>query len=499
MLSTEALATLVQDKLLPDWRKERERLDRIDRWYRWDPDDIQLPKGATPELKALRELSRVPWLGLVVTSTAQCMYVDGYRSRLDPVGAPLDPAGSESAPDGPPHPMADPSGPWRIWLSNGWDERQIAVHRAMLAYGYAYATALPGKDFQGKPMPQIRGVSPRKMFAWYEDTAEDDWAIYAMRVKEKTEVVHVVDVFDDEFVYTVKVDSAAGLGKNPVELLGQPLAHESGVCPVVRYCNQLDLDGRTPGEVEPHIPLAARINKTAYDRMLTQHFNSWKVRTVAGMAEPDTEEAARRKKLQLRQDDLLVADDPDTKFGSLPETPLQGFIQAHETDVQSLAAVSQTPTHELTGQMANLSAEALAAARASLTQKVAERQKSAGRSHIQLLRLASGLHHDDAHATDITSRVTWQDMNIRSMAQAVDALGKAAQMLQVPVEALWGRIPGVEKSDVEEWIQMRLNADPITQMQMELARQGGGNQPGSAPPGVPGNDPAVDRTPVGPR
>ena len=454
MLSTADLIALVKDELMPGWRKEKTRLDWIDRWYRWDPDDIKLPRSATPELRALRGLSRVPWLGHVVTSTAQCMYVDGYRSTLDPVGRPED---------------AEPDGPWRVWLANGWDQRQTAVHRAMLAYGHAYATALPGEDFQGSPMPVLRGVSPRQMWAAYEDPADDDWPKYAMRVIRSGDTGSLVQVFDDQFIYTVTERVGVGSDVSPYTV-DDVMSHGAGVCPVVRYANQLDLDGRTPGEVEPHIPLASRINKTSYDRMLTQHFNSWKVRTIAGMSEPDTEENVIRERLKLRQDDLLVAEDPDTKFGTLDETQLGGFIAAHEADIEALAAVTQTPTHELTGKLINVSAEGLAMIRASQMQKVTERQKSAGRSHAQLLRLAAALAGDTKHAEDITGRVTWQDTSIRSMAQAVDALVKLAA-IGVPHEALWGRVPGVERSDVEEWIELAERLDPINRMSDQLNRQ----------------------------
>lgn len=50
------------------------------------------------------------------------------------------------------------------------------------------------------------------------------------------------------------------------------------------------------------------------------------------------------------------------------------------------------------------------------------------------------------------------------MAQAVDALGKAASMLGIPKRALWNRIPGVERSDVQEWERLadqEQDADPI--------------------------------------
>jgi hypothetical protein len=456
VLSPEQAKKLVKDELYPGWDSDRQRLARIDAWYRWEQEEIPLPRKATPELKRLGLLSRVPWLTLVVTSTAQAMYVDGFRSELD--------RGDTSATD-----AQKASPPWKTWLANAMDRRQIPLHRAALGYGWAFEKILPGEDpVTGRSMSVIRGVSPRKMFALWEDPAEDDWPQYTMQVIEATKNGKMlVRVLDDTAEHELRIDT----GGTDVEYLEQKGVHDAGVCPVVRFANMLDLEGRSPGEVEPYIPLAARINKTGYDRLLTQHFSSWKVRYVAGMAEPDDEEIANRKKLQLRQDDMLVAEDPDTKFGTLDGSDLAPFIAAYRNDVETLAAVSQTPTHELTGQMANLSAEALAAARASLNQKVTERQKSFGASHAQALRLAVALEGDESYASDPTGRVTWQDMEIRSMSQAADALGKMAEMLHVPPTALWPLVPGVEKTDVAEWIRLAEEGDPITKMQQQLERQ----------------------------
>jgi len=449
VLSNDAAVKLTKD-LFPRYLHEKERLDRIDKWYRWEHERLPIPRSATPELKALANLSKVPWLSLVVTATAQSLYVDGFRSQLD------DPGADE----------LDPGSPWHVWQANSMDQRQIAVHRAALAYGYSFVSVLPGVDFMGDDMPVIRGISPRKMWAAFDDPAADDWPQYALYVDLQRDKTYKLQLFDENHIYHLVVDDA----HTNFEYVSDE-SHDLGLVPIVRYANELDLDGRTPGEVEPHIPLASRINKTSFDRMLTQHYSSWKIRTVAGMAEPDTEEEAVRKKLSLRQDDLLVAEDPDTKFGTLDETPLNGFIDAWRSDIEALAAVTQTPTHELTGQLANLSAEALAAARAAHTQKVTERQKSFGKSHVQALRLAAMLHGSDDYARDVTGRVSWQDTEIRSISQAVDALGKAAQMLGVPVKALWGRIPGVERSDVEEWARMAMEGDPIMRMKLEMERQ----------------------------
>lgn len=448
-LSRSAIEQLVGDSLWPEWLREKERLDRIDKWYRWDHEEPRLPRGATAELRNLLELAKTPWLGLVVTTIAQTLYVDGYRS----------PENSDNA------------GVWRTWNANDFDQRQTAVHRAALAYGHSYVVVTPGQDASGL-RSVMRGASPRRMLAVYQEPESDDWPMYALHATPQSDGWKV-RVWDEEFVYYVDVSTSGDVTYNEFR------EHNAGVCPVIRYTNDLDLDGRTPGEVEPLIPLAARIDKTAYDRLLTQHYNSWKVRTIAGLAEfADTEEEANRKKLKLRQDDILVAEDADTKFGTLDETPLDGFINAYRSDVDDLAALGQVPVTSLNSStIANLSADAIAELRSGLTQKGFERQTSFGKSHAQSLRLAAALEGDSVSANDVMARTTWQDMGTKSLAQAADALGKFSQMLGVPPEALWGRIPGVTESDVTEWRGLARRGDGAARLAAvaDAARQARAN------------------------
>lgn len=434
--SPEALAKYVRKHLWPQFETERTRLRTIDLWYKGEQANPNVPRGATRELLNLLALSKTPWLGLVVTTLAQTMYADGYRS----------PETTQNVP-----------GPWRTWHANSFDVRQIAVHRAALAYGYAYVTVLPGLAPDGSKCSVLRGVSPQRMYAVYGDPGADEWPVYALKVEPLGGNKFELKVFDDTFVHTLtRVDDV-------VTYVGSE-AHSAGVCPVVRYANQLDLDGRTPGEIEPFIPVASRIDKTAFDRLMTQHYNSWKVRYVSGMANfAESEEEANAARFKLRQSDLLVSEDPDTRFGQLDETDLAGFIRATEADIEALAAVAQLPNHLLTGKMINLSAEALAAARAPLTQKVFERQVSFGAAHSQMLRLSAKLEGDVVAANDVMARITWQDVEVRSLAQAVDALGKAAQMLDVPKRFLWPRIPGVTQADVAEWMDHALDSDPLSE------------------------------------
>lgn len=431
-MSAPDLASLVGDELLPAWRTERAKLDRIDKWARWDHDNPHKPRHATAEYKQLSERAQAPWGDLVVSSVAQTLYVRGYRR-----------------PDAP-----DDGRGWDIWQANGMDGRQVPLHRSVLTYGLTYATCLPGKTLGGEPMPQMRGVSPRDMIALYEDPAIDDWPFATLRVV-KVRGGWKLEVLDAECLYSVKVKD---LDEYRADTVFAASEHNAGVTPVVRYKNRFDLEGRSAGEIEPFIPLLGKIDQTSFDRLVVQRFASWIVRTIAGMDVPAsaaaTGESAEQIKLRLKVEDFLTATDKDTKFGSLPATPLDGFIKAHDSDLSDLAAVSQTPAFELLGQMANLSAEALAAAKASQTAKSDERKITYGEDHEQFIRLACHLAGDPDGAADFKAEVRWEDTSIRSLAQAVDAYGKMCTMLGYPAELLWPKVPGFSKQDVDEAIKL---------------------------------------------
>lgn len=420
MIPSDVVA-LVGDRLLGMWSTEREQLERIDRWARWSHDRPHRPTAATNEYRELADRSEAPWGDLLVQAVTQTLYVEGYRHASD----------------------ADNATPWAYWQRNSFDARQMAIHAAAVTYGQSFAFAVRGVD-----MPVMRGVSPRQMVAVYDDPAFDEWPQYALRVRLISPSTYGLTFFDDERIHVLTLDS---IGGTPVYV--GSTSHPAQRCPVVRYANRLDLEGRIAGEIEPFIPVLGRIDQTVFDRLVVQRFASWLVRTIAGMSVGETAAAtgqtADAVKMRLRVEDFLIAEDPDTKFGSLPASPLSGFIDAHDADVRVLSAVSQTPAHEMLGQMANLSAEALQAARASQTAKAEMRRMSFGESHEQLLRLAAAVDGDEDGAQDFAAQVRWRDTDIRSLAQAADALGKLAQMLGLPPELLWEKIPGFTDQDVE--------------------------------------------------
>src|SRR5690606_27206231 len=118
------------------------------------------------------------------------------------------------------------------------------------------------------------------------------------------------------------------------------------------------------------------------------------------------------------------------------------------------------------------SADALASVQDTTTRKASEYETNFGESWEQVLRLAALAAGDVESAQDESAQVRWRDSEARSLAATVDALGKMAQMLMVPVEELWERIPGVTDQDVERWREAASRADGLRALADVLARQG---------------------------
>lgn len=440
--SGQKLAVYISQEVYPKWHKEKVRLDKLSGWMDGrQPYSVRVgPRDL--EKRSLLDLSRSPWLGLAVSIFAQAMYVDGYRS-----------------PD-----KRDNSSSWDIWNANNFSAHQISVHRAAIGFGYSFVRVLPGVDFTGRPMPVIRGVSPKRIFSMYEDPVSDDFPTWALEWMPDNKTWRW---YDEDCYHEFENPSMDGKFS-----FVRTVEHGIGVCPIVRYVNQMDLDGRCIGDVEPVIAVAARIDKTDYDRLLVQHYNSWKVRTATGLEQADDDVNRTEDKRKLSQEDILVSSDPNVTFGSLPETNMKPFIDAHESDVESLASMLQLPSHLFTGKVVNVSAEALAASRAQTTQKLLEKQTSMGVSHSRMLRLAAAISGDTEAAADFSSRVSWQDVEVRSLAQAADAYGKIAQQLGVPKQFLWRFIPGFDATDVKEMEEMVLDNDPLTKYLRDEFTQG---------------------------
>jgi hypothetical protein len=425
---------------------EQDRLNRIQRYMCGKHDSVYVPRGAKAEYRWLIERARVNILPLVVTVVAQNMYVDGYR-----------PAGSD-----------ENAAPWEVWQANRMDARQHGIHRSVLTYGAAYAVVMPGK-----PVPVITPFSPRRMTALYADPVNDEWPLFA--VEDRMENTRdgkrrVVRVYDEQARYTLagKPDGSQ-LAPDGEQWL---MNHGLGVCPVVRYVNTEDLDGDgVVGEVEPLIDTQDQLNMTTFNLLMAQQYAAFRQRWVTGMAPPQDENGNAIEPFRSRVDGLFVAEDVDTKFGEFGATDLKGYLDSRESTIRHIATLSQVPPYHLLGQMVNLSAEALAAARDGLDRKTDERESLCGEGHEQTLRLCGLAAGDTVAWEDTAAQVVWRDTSARSLAQTVDALGKLVTMLGVPPQELWERVPGVTQTDVERWKKAASEGDSMARLNGIIEKQ----------------------------
>lgn len=428
MKPTDVIA-LIGDSLAAKAKRERTRLDEIDKWLSTsNPVEIARRVNQRPssERDTLGKLAYTPILRLVTNETAQQMLLEGLSSERDDTRALWDP-----------------------WERNGMPSRQGALWRASIGYGYGYTITLPGfVPGETTARAAIRPTSPRDLFAVYADEAADEWPMYALWTIPQGGGDVMYRFIDEEAVHFVSFEGGRYTYLEPQE-------HGAGVTPVIRYANEMDLEGRTPGEVEKHLVPAERLNKTTFDRLLIQHFNSWRVRTATGLEEPGSTEEQERIKTLLRNEDILTGGEGVT-FGSLPETTLDGVLKAADDDRDTVAAMSQTPVWALNGgQLVNLSADAIAEARSASRLKVQDKQRSMGRPLAQNFRLAAHIEGRTEDAADFSLKAKWADLESRSMSQSADALGKIATQLQVPVEKLWDLIPGISKATADEWREWR--------------------------------------------
>lgn len=417
------------------------RIGRVERYLEGDHDLPYMPRGAKAEYKHLAMRSITNWLPLISDTFAKGLFVDGYR----------------------PAKAVENAAPWRYWQANGLDARQTIAHRGALEYGSSYVLVLPG-DIS----PLIRPLSPTRTYALYLDD-DDEWPEYALvKVGKDMSGAHLYRLYDNIATYTLAVPKD-GYESKPKLLLTEE--HGLGVTPLIRFRDRLDHDNR--GIIAPLINLQDRVNESVFSLMIALQYASFRQRWATGLAIPVNEEDGKPvEPFKAAVDRLWVTDSPDAKFGDFDQTDVGGHLETYASTVRSLAAIAQTPPHVLLGDLVNLSADALAAAEASTQRKIGEYETIFGESWEQVLRLAAAADGDTVAATDESAEVRWRDTEARSLAQTVDALGKMVQMLAVPAEAAWERIPGVTDQDVQRWKTLRTQGDVFGSLVAQLQQTG---------------------------
>lgn len=490
---TEDEAIAAASSLRGDLETERNDFDVLRRYATGQQAlPLVVPRDAPAEVRELARTARINLIAIVINSLVQSLYVDNIRvSDSGPARPPTGPAAPPDPSRDDPDRAIEPI--WQAWQRNRFDRAQSGLYRAVFQYGHGYTVVTPGE-----PTPVMRAISPRRMTALYDDDAPD-FPVMALEWRKgrgNFYRLYAEDDAGDVGVYTLGYDP----GKKRFSLL-KVAPIDLGYVPVIRHIPNEDLDTDdepisvravgsaqnttvavlTAGEVAPLMTLQDQTDITSFALKSAEWYSAFRQRYIKGWTPEDRSAKMRSAASQL----WTFEEHPDDiALGEFSQTDLTGFLNSRETGLKYAATLSETPVHELIGELVNLSAEALAAAEAGRDRKVELAKTSLGESTEQQSQVVGDLMGVDV-PDDI--EVVWRDTSARAFGAVIDGLGKIAQMLNVPAEMLWDRIPGVTRQDVERWRARAAEGDSLGQLTSLLNAQAGGaggNPPTTNPDGT---------------
>ncbi|UVK59023.1 portal protein [Microbacterium phage Cen1621] len=451
---TPKLAGELDDKLAHDLKPDK-RLGLPKRYLAGDHDLAYMPTKAKPEYRQIAERSIDNWLPLIPDEFTKGLAVDGFRAPR----------------------ASDNVEAWRYWQDNGLDARQTIAHRGAFEYGTSYVLVLPGVD---KSRPQIKPLSPLRSAAWYADDDDDYPELGLIRLdtfregQQKRQRVAILD--DTRVVYYSRPVEGGDMRYE------RTLLHGLGVTPLVRFRDRLD--GEALGLVRPFKRHQDRINAIAFNIAMAMQYATFRQRWATGLAIPEDDDGNPVEPFNAAIDRLWISDDPNARFGDFAQTDIRGMQDEYKAAVASLAAAAQISPAILTGDLVNVSADALLAIRTGTNRKLDEYKLLFGESWELVLRLAAAAAGATPPPTD--AETMWRDTSGDSFAAKVDGLGKLAQMLAVPQEALWEEVPGMTDSKLQRWRELA-KPDALDSLTAEIMRQGAAAEAtlGAAQPPAP--------------
>lgn len=416
----------------------------------WGAPTVEMPSDAPQVMKNLAYKARTNFLPLILDVFSQQIKADGYTEANGQM-----------------------SDIWRYWQANGLDARQTGVHRSALQNGASYVTILPGDT-----APKIEGRSARRMTAVYQDPSVDDWPMLALDVNGP-----MMELYDETSVYRIGIENypISGLGialsiSNDQFTFIDVREHGFAFPPVARFRDRMLLEGEELyGIVEPLLDIQRRIDETTFGMLTAQYFAAFKQRYVLGWVPQDATED-----LKASVASFWAFKDPDVKVGEFTETDLTRYITSKDSAIADMAAISQVPPTVLGNSGTaprNVGAEAVASMDAGKDRKSSEIKTSFGETWELVLRTAAAIDGDDVAASDTSSQLRWADMTTTSPGAIVDALGKMQQMLGIPPELLWKRIPGWTDQDQAEATALIESGDSLAKLMVTLSSQ---TQPGDS-------------------
>ena len=375
--------------------------------------------------KSLLAEASANWCELVVSAVCERMRVIGFR-----VGTEED---NELA--------------MSIWQANGMDADSELVQTDALVTGQSFVLVQP--DERNASGVSMTIESPEQATVLYEP-GNRRRRIAGYKRWSDAEHYRTTDVLilPDEIVTWRPGARGPEIERNP-----------AGVVGLVEVAPQPRTLRPPRSELESAVPIQDRINTTIWNRLVATDYGAFRQVFATGVkmrrtttTTPEGETVKMTPPFEVGANRLLISENPESRFGAIAESTLEGYLRAVEQDVTQLAAITQTPPHYLLGKVVNLAADAIKAAEAGLVAKTGRRATHVGEAYEEAMRIALTLVGSPAAANQ-SSEVVWADFETRSTGQLTDSLVKM-RSLGVPLQVLWERY-GATPQEVERWVELR--------------------------------------------
>ena len=424
-----------RDQLLKALEDRLPRIALLERYYSGahplpaPPHQMQRHSEAMRAFQNLSHMSITNYVKLVADAPAQRLRVIGFRfgdvENMD----------------------ADPVA-WSIWQRNHLDADSGMLQHKAIVTGQACALVWPEDG-----TAQITVEHPSQAIVAYEAGSNRRRAAGLKCWIEGDQRRVVLYLPGLVYKWTGRDTGVEGITADlepwrPATDTSWPILNPLGQVPLVEFRANPDLRpapfGGGRGEFEDVLTIQDRINKTIFDRLVTAEFQAFRQRWAIGWTPEDPNQA-----MQASMSHLLTFEDENVKVGEFSQADFTPFIKAVESDVQAMAAATETPTFYTLGSISNISGDTLKALQDGLISKTEAHRDNFGESWEEVLRLALRAE-GDPRATDEASAVLWRDIEHRTWAETVDA---ALKMLAtgVPREAIWAKLPGTTPQDIERW------------------------------------------------
>jgi hypothetical protein len=344
-------------------------IDKQTDYYTGERPKLTLSDPHIPSYAKIIDQARTPWASLIVDQAAERMAVTGFR-----VITPDD-SDEDVEADG----LA-----WDIWQANEGDMHSQSAFQAMLLHGVSYVLVEAGED-----LPVLSFEHPALAITMPEPGGRRTAAALKRWSLNDHEDVAVLWTLDGATVYA-RDRRRSGKWLDVDE---QPAA--AGTVPMFAMRNEPDLLGGYRGDLEGMYPSLDRTAQSVADRITAQLYSSTKVRYLIGV-EPDLDEDGNptESTIRLATDRLLLIENPDAKAGVFDASDLRQFIEVARSDIAALAALARLPSYLLSGDLVNVSREALESLSQGLVSRVEQRQVWAAPALSGAMRLALQLAGD---------------------------------------------------------------------------------------------------------